>query len=136
MSSFSEKRSLKLTARYTIPFQPRNVKVYAEKLHSLEFMEILRNSKGPGIIEVFHNLDDETLSKIFKMLPALTVDNLQCDKGDLVVDQPSLMNKDDVMCGEAGPAINTPMQMKESQRRNTKGPGVNNVLVKDFMHLL
>ena len=112
------------------------MKVYAEKLHSLEFMEILRNSEGPGIAEVFHDLDDETLRKIFKMLPALTVDNLRRDEGDLVVDQPSLMNKDDATRGEAGPAINTPMQTKESQRRNTKGPGVDNVSVKDFMPLL
>lgn len=63
------------------------MKIYTEQLQSPR----LQKSEGHGLAEALHNLDYETLQKIFKMPPVLTVDNPRLEDNELVVDQSPMM---------------------------------------------
>lgn len=94
------------------------MKAYTEQLQSPR----LQKSEGLGLAEALHDLDYETLRKIFKMPPALTIDDQRLEEDELVVDQSPMMKKDGGR-GETEAAVYP--QMKEE-------PGVDvSVRIKD-----
>lgn len=70
------------------------MKAFEERTWSPGHTEALQRSQGPGLAEVLHALDDQTLRMIFKMSPQLTVNDLRHD-GEALADQsPSMKGGD------------------------------------------
>ena len=93
------------------------MKAYDEQSRRPGLMEILQKSEVSGLADVLHNLDDETLRKIFKMPPQLTADHLQHNKGEVVDhDQPPLMENDPRR--DKRETADRPSQMNEDQRES------------------
>ena len=82
-------------------------------------MEILKKSDVSGLADALHDLDDETLRKIFKMPPPLTANDLQHDKGELAGHQPPSIENDDLRRDRREPA-DRHSQTNEDQRNDEK----------------
>ena len=74
--------------------------------------ETLQMSQGPGLAEVLHALDDETLQRIFKMAQPFMVNNLRRDEDGAAVGQSPLMKEGDLRCYKGGTA-DMPLQVTD-----------------------
>ena len=80
----------------------------------------LQTPQGPGLAEVLHALDDETLQRIFKMAQPLMGNDLQHDGDAAAVEQSSSMKGGDLRRYKREDAADTPLQMKEGQRSSER----------------
>ncbi len=97
--------SIRIKADATSVF---GVKAEAEQLQS---PELKGTREEPGLAKALLDLDDEMLSRIFKMHPLLKVGDPRRDEGQQAVDQPPLKG-DDLRQGEREPVAGMVAKMK------------------------